>query len=288
MTDDFYARRIQAVLRHVGSHLDEELSLERLSQVAGFSKFHFHRQFRAYTGVTVAALIAQLRLKQASLKLALDDERVLDVALDAGYAGPEAFARAFRRAQGQSPSQFRSAPDWEQWTEAFRFLPPAPSGGPPMQVEIVSFPATPVAVLEHQGPPDTLMRSVGQFIAWRKSCAVSPNATSQTYGIPYSDPETSPPEDFRFDIAGSTQVDVPTNDYGVIAKQIPANRCAKTRHVGSTDVISETVWRLYREWLPQSGERLGEFPVFFHYVERMPAVSELEQVTDVYLPLAPA
>ena len=42
---------------------------------------------------------------------------------------------------------------------------------------------------------------------------------------------------------------------------------------------------LYASWLPQSGEQLRDFPVFFHYIKRMPAVQEHEQVTDVYLPL---
>ena len=44
MTEDnreFYARRIAQVLGFIGAHLDEELSLDRLSAVAGFSKFHF-------------------------------------------------------------------------------------------------------------------------------------------------------------------------------------------------------------------------------------------------------
>ena len=42
---------------------------------------------------------------------------------------------------------------------------------------------------------------------------------------------------------------------------------------------------LYREWLPQSGERLGDFPIFFHYVNVGPEVKEHDMITDVYLPL---
>ncbi len=42
---------------------------------------------------------------------------------------------------------------------------------------------------------------------------------------------------------------------------------------------------LYREWLPQSGELPGDFPIFFHYVNVGPDVQEHEMVTDVYLPL---
>ena len=40
-----YARRFAKVLDHIESNLGETLSTELLSQVANFSKFHFHRQF---------------------------------------------------------------------------------------------------------------------------------------------------------------------------------------------------------------------------------------------------
>jgi AraC family transcriptional regulator len=71
----------------------------------------------------------------------------------------------------------------------------------------------------------------------------------------------------------------------VIEKLIPAGRCAVVTHFGSTDMIGKTVHPLYAEWLPSSGEELRDFPCFFHYIQRMPTVSEQEQVTDVYLPL---
>lgn len=130
------------------------------------------------------------------------------------------------------------------------------------------------------------MGSVAQFIAWRKASDVSPVGSSDTYGVPWSDPDQTEPAEWRFDICGSTQVDeMPTNEQGVVLKGLPAGRCAVARHVGSTDRIGETVYGLYRDWLPGSGERLREFPCFFHYIARMPQVSELEQITDVYLPL---
>lgn len=38
-------------------HLSEDLSVERLSRVANFSKFHFHRQFSQYAGISVIRYI---------------------------------------------------------------------------------------------------------------------------------------------------------------------------------------------------------------------------------------
>ena len=155
-----------------------------------------------------------------------------------------------------------------------------------MQVRFVEFAEERVAVLEHQGAPETLMQSVGKFIEWRKGCQVSPEATSNTYGVPYSDPEDTEPGEFRFDICGTAKSDdVPANSQGVILKTIPGGRCAVVRHLGSTDAIGDTVRQLFANWLPGSGEELRDFPCFFHYIKRMPTVAEHEQVTDIYLPL---
>ena len=154
-----------------------------------------------------------------------------------------------------------------------------------MNPSIVHFPKTRVATLEHRGPAEALMGSVARFIEWRRSCKDSPVATSRTLGIAYDDPKTTPANDFRFDICGELLGELRTNDAGIIEKTIPALRCAVARHTGSTDAIGKTVHELYAKWLPESGEQPGDFPVFFHYIERMPEVADHEQVIDVYLPL---
>ena len=153
-----------------------------------------------------------------------------------------------------------------------------------MNPSIVQFPTIRVAVLEHRGPVEMLMSSVARFIDWRRSCPDSP-PTCRTLGVAYDDPRTTEPKDFRFDICGELASALQPNRAGVVEKTIPGGRCAVARHVGSTDAIGETVHDLYASWLPESGERLRDFPVFFHYIERVPKVQEHEQVTDVYLPL---
>ncbi|MEO8878698.1 MAG: GyrI-like domain-containing protein, partial [Polyangiaceae bacterium] len=226
----FYAKRMVMVLRYIGAHLDEDLSVERLSVVAGFSKYHFHRQFSAFTGISVAKAIALIRLKRASMQLAFDPElRIIEVAFDAGFETPESFARAFKSAQGQSPSEFRNAPEWERWVGIFQTNLNTQEIN--MNPKIVSFPETRVAVFGHRGPAGGLLKSVQRFIAWRKSCDVSPVRESQTYGIAYDDQSTTEPDDFRFDICGSTtKASVLQNDFGVVEKVIPGGRCAVVRH----------------------------------------------------------
>ena len=115
-----YQARMRRVLDYIDRHLDRDLDLETVSGVAAFSKFHFHRQFTATFGLSVHRYVQLARMKRASYRLAyMDAQSVTDIAMDAGYDAPDAFARAFRQRFGQSPSSFRKSPDWEPWLAAF-------------------------------------------------------------------------------------------------------------------------------------------------------------------------
>ncbi len=279
-----YAERFERVFDYIDQHLGEELTVEQLAAVANFSKFHFHRQFGQYVGVSVARYVQLLRLKQASYRLVFEEQRrIIDIALAAGFENPESFSRAFKSTFGQTPSEFRRQPAWQPWVERYRF--PTRERMRTMQVTIVDFPETQVAVYEHRGAPELVNDSAKRFIEWRKSTGLSPVRSSDTFGIAYDDPNTTPPEQFRFDVCGSVDAPVPANPQGVVNKVIPAGRCAVMRHLGTLDRVGETVYALYRDWLPLSGEELRDFPLFFHYINLIPDVLEHELVTDVHLPL---
>lgn len=279
-----YAIRFNRVFDFIDQHLDEALSVEQLSQVANFSKFHFHRQFSEYAGISVFKYLQLLRLKRASYRLAFaKQEKITDIALDAGFENPESFSRAFKNTFGQTPSAFRANPAWQPWNERYQF--PNRERTSNMDVKIVEFPTTRIAVLEHRGPPTLVNDSVGVFIDWRKSSGLSPVHSSQTFGIVYDNPDTVEPENFRFDIGGSVSADIPENPQRVINKTIPGGRCAVVRHRGSHQAIGACAYYLYRDWLPESGEELRDFPLYFHYLNLITDTPEHELLTDVYLPL---
>jgi AraC family transcriptional regulator len=279
-----YTKRFEAVLRYIDTNLEGDLSVDALSRVANFSKFHFHRQFAAYVGVPVARYVQLMRLRRAARRLASREScTVLDAALDAGFDSPEAFSRAFRRVFGMAPGAFRQRPSWAVWSATF--VVPYLSRKLTMQVQIVNFEETRVAALEHCGPPGLLNESVRKFIDWRKQGGQSPLASSRTFGVPRSNPDTTPEEAFRFDICGEIDEPVAANDYGVRALTIPGGRCAVVRHTGSTDHIGETIYPVYRDWLPESGEELRDHPLFFHYLSVFPETPLDQWQTDIYIPL---
>lgn len=153
-----------------------------------------------------------------------------------------------------------------------------------MDVEIVNFPETKVAVIEHHGSPALEHESVIKLVSWRTENKLPPSNLHRSYGVHYNDPNKTAPADYRVDFCVSIVHDVEKNSQGVVTKIIPANRCAKTRHLGSRKNITAAL-TLYQEWLPQSGEQLAAFPVFFHYVNVGPQVLGSEMITYVYLPI---
>ncbi|RAP58339.1 AraC family transcriptional regulator [Oleiagrimonas sp. MCCC 1A03011] len=281
---DAYAQRFEAVFAHIERHFAENLTVERLSRVAHFSRFHFHRQFTQYAGISVSRYIQLTRLRNASYRLVFEDRRrIIDIALEAGFESAAAFSRAFRTAFGQSPSQFRKRPAWQPWRERYRL--PVRERRPSMDVHIIDFPTTRIATLEHRDAPERVNDTARTFIEWRKETGLSPVASSDTFGIAYDDPDTTHPAAFRFDICGSIEDDVPANPQGVVTRYIPGGRCAVARHHGSHERLGEVAYYLYRDWLPESGEELRDYPLFFHYRNLIPDTPEHELITDVHLPL---
>ncbi|VUS83491.1 Right origin-binding protein [Klebsiella pasteurii] len=279
-----FAGRFQQVCLYIERHLDTPLSLETLSAIAHSSPYHFHRQFSAYSGVPLYRYIQWLRLRRACWRLAFNpQEKIIDIALDAGFQNPESFSRAFRRAFAQSPSQFRQQPDWLEWHR--RVPKHTLQEQHPMDVKIIQLPTTQIAMLQHRGNPGLVNETAAKFIAWRKKSGLSPVASCATWGISWDDPAATPADDFRFDIGGTVSQPVPENSFGVVNGEIPGGRCAVGRHYGSLDTLAQSIWFLYRDWLPASGEALRDFPVFFRYLNFVHEVGEHELQTDVYLPL---
>lgn len=292
MTEDpahTYRARFRKVLEHIDANASEPLSVEGLSRIAAFSKHHFHRQFSALFDIGVHEYVKALRLKRASDQLGFRYWRsVLEVALDSGYESPEAFARAFKKHFGQTPSQFQSSPDWRGRDQLHQTLQTIRTEimTPHYElsdVKVIDFPETKVAVFEHHGDPAHIHRSLRRFIEWRREVGLKPPA-SATFNVFWTDPSLVGRENYRMDLCAGTDRPVPPNDLQIVAKTIPAGRCAVLRHIGP-DPLTAPIHFLYRTWLPSSGESPRDYPLFAQRVAFPPQVQEHETIVDIHLPL---
>ena len=89
---------------------DHETTAESLASRAHLSRYHFDRLVAAAAGEPPQAFRRRILLERAAYRLAVTDDTVLDVAIDAGYTSHEAFTRAFRRYYERTPSSWRRSP----------------------------------------------------------------------------------------------------------------------------------------------------------------------------------
>ena len=85
---------------------EEELSLERLAQMAGLSRFHFHRLFRAVTGVTAKSYAVAVRAERLRLELK-GENSITDALYAAGYGSSSRCYAETDGRLGMSPGAFR-------------------------------------------------------------------------------------------------------------------------------------------------------------------------------------
>jgi AraC-like DNA-binding protein len=95
------ADRLRQILEVIEESLDApDLAGAELAEGAYLSSYHFDRLVRAAVGEPPGAFRRRLLLERAACRRVRTDDAVIDVAFDAGYAAPEAFARAKARPAG--------------------------------------------------------------------------------------------------------------------------------------------------------------------------------------------
>ena len=97
------------VTGHLEAHPGEKLTVERLARLAGLSRAHFVRQFSRLTGTSPADYVFRARMARAARLLQASQLSIAEIAHSLGFADPNYFAKAFRRAFEVSPTEFRQS-----------------------------------------------------------------------------------------------------------------------------------------------------------------------------------
>ncbi len=280
-----YMARINRVLDHVERNLARDLGLEELARVANFSKFHFHRIFHALTGETLSDFIRRVRLERAAIRLVDDPAApVIAVALDCGFSGPAAFARAFRERFGMSASEWRKRghPSRSKDRKANRkdrkpvrkdgkerSAPVGYDGLDPkdrihttrrystmdrkkLQVEVRELPELHVAYVRHIGPYQGLDAAFGKLMAWAGPRRLLGGPGAKLLAVYHDNPDITDSGKLR----SSVCVTVPegTAVGGEIGKMtIPGGLFAVARFEIDKSEFGDAWQALMGDWFPESG-----------------------------------
>ena len=105
---DEYIHRIHKVQDYIEQNIGKQLSIEELSNVAGFSKYHFSRIFQGILQEPLAHYVNRIRMEQSLFLLAhRADKNMTDITYDLGFTDSAVFSRAFKNYYGVSPREYR-------------------------------------------------------------------------------------------------------------------------------------------------------------------------------------
>ena len=106
-----YADKFASVCSYINAHFAEELTLEETAERSGFSKYHFARLFKQFTGKTFYRYVNLKRIENAEKLLNEPSASITEIAVKSGFSSPPAFVRMFKLIKGCTPTEFRKMKD---------------------------------------------------------------------------------------------------------------------------------------------------------------------------------
>jgi len=96
----------EKIVKYIDEHIKDEITLEDISKLAGYSLWHLYKIFKVYSPVPIKEFIRNKKIYAAAHEI-YTGRKLLDVALDYGYQTPAGFYKAFQTVFGCKPSEYK-------------------------------------------------------------------------------------------------------------------------------------------------------------------------------------
>ena len=272
-------RRIARVIRHIDAHLDGDLGLDALADVAALSRFHFSRVFRGVTGEGVAEAVRRIRLNRAALLVIATRDPMDRIAARTGFGHVDSFERAFAAAFGATARQIRQAGRLPR-----PLLPPAQGEFAMFPHDIRTAPDTVLAGVAHTGPYQQIGAAFGALMTRLQAAGVL-EGSGPAYGLYYDDPSETPAEALRAHAAQRLAPGVAVPE-GLDRVVLPGGRFVVVTCTGPFSKLPEAWAWTYAEALPRSGATPRHAVPFEVYVSDSRTTPPAEAVTEIWVPVA--
>ncbi|QAZ46712.1 MULTISPECIES: AraC family transcriptional regulator [Mesorhizobium] len=270
-----YETRLRRVSNHIHEHLDEELDMDGLAEIACLSPYHWHRIYRAIYGETAAATVKRLRLHRAAGDIVGTDLGIGEIAKRSGYPNVQSFNRIFKAVYGMPPARYRKEGSHTLFESKQR------KASLMFDVSIRTLEPTEVVGVSHQGSYMGIGKAFEQLFGTLYARGQG-HPAQRMIGVYLDDPDVVAVDKLRsyacveMDAAVQPPLERRTlegGDYAVL------------RHKGPYAEMHKAYTWLYAEWLPLSGRKLRDTVMFEEYLNNPRDVSPAELLTDINLPL---
>lgn len=315
-----YMERINRAIDYINEHIEEPLDLERIAQVAAFSKFHFHRVFSAAIGEPVGSYIQRLRLERAAALAAEQGHTITDIAYRLNFSSPAVFTRAFRDYFGMSPSEWRRG-GWRDYrrshklqskryqpVDSYRHNTSVSFGYGSFikrqwqvslnrsqrrldySVEIRDLPEKTVAYLRHTGPyagdEQLFERLFTTLMKWAGPRDLYYPGKTEMLTLYHDSPDITEEHKLRISVCMTVPPETrPEGEIGLM--RLPAGRYAVANFALEAQDYGDAWNSLFGGWLPESGYQCSEGPCYELYLNDPSEDPEGLHRLAIHLPVAP-
>ncbi|MBE7121181.1 AraC family transcriptional regulator [Bacillus cereus] len=286
-----YLQRIYKVQDYIESNINDSLSIEDLANVAGFSKFHFHRIFKGMVDEPLSRYVNRLKLERATHLLTYrPDMTITDIAYHYGFTDSAVFSRTFKSYYGVSPSHYRNhnSKNCKDVRKGSQYNECKKVRG---EVEIVTADNVNVAYIRHVGTYKELAIDFSKMIEKLFHYAAEQNyhvfEDTKVLTIYHDHHEFT--EDYQ--LRTSLCITIPdesavgTSDIGIMV--IPSGKYAVCHFEIRQDEYKGAWDFLYGEWLPNSGYKPRDSYPFEVYKNDPRQHPENKHIVDIYVPIEP-
>ena len=309
-----YCKRINAAMNFITEHADRDLSLDEIAKVAMFSKYHFHRIFKAIAGETVAEFIRRVKLqKSANILLFNPNIDITTIALDCGFSSSQNFAKAFKKYYNQSPSEFRKNPrdnphsrnsDSQNSKHGNIKSNQVNASSPPqtyhakhltepsfdvsrslrMNIQIEDMPTYPVAYIRTYGlSNETCSNAFQELMQWAKPRNLQ---DGERIGLCWDNPEVTPSEKCRFDACIALPGDY-AGDCKLSQQKINGGKYAVGKFEINKPEKFGDCWDTMFLWLSESGYQPADKPPYQIMHSSPEELAELIFRFEICIPIQP-
>ncbi len=273
-----YRKRLNRVVDYLYQHLDEEIGVDELADVAHLSPYHWHRIYTAMQGETVAATLKRLRLERAANKLANSDSDLMSIANAAQYSTTEAFGRAFKDVYGMTPAAYRKKGSHSEFKNANLL-----DDHERFEVVIAPLDFRTCASVHHSGNYMEINHAMGTlFGALAEQQILSEDSIMMAVFL--DDPDTTPVDQLRScacsPIGRDTELAPPLERLDIFQ-----GNYAKLLYTGPYADMKDAYRWLYGTWLPNSNYEVADAPGVELYLNNPQEVPASELQSLLCLPL---
>ncbi|MGO3603527.1 MAG: AraC family transcriptional regulator [Enterococcus malodoratus] len=100
--------KLDVIFSYVEAHYQEELTLQNIAEVSGYSSFYFTKFFKKNTGKTFLTFLNEYRIDKAKWLLINSDLPVSEIITQTGFESDKTFYRLFKSSMAMAPLEYRN------------------------------------------------------------------------------------------------------------------------------------------------------------------------------------